>query len=156
MCVDETFEKKSDYDEYESQIQSGKAANLEEYLTVLSQVCTYDVKRSGEEKERLLHLEEKRDKDRDNWQEAMALSSSFDMMEEAREKLDFYKKQEKEIEQKEKDIALFKVAGELAVPFEEKEKAMALWKQSKDSLRQQSQLEKELERQWEEEDKKRH
>ena len=156
VCVDETFEKKSDYDEYESQIQSGKAANLEEYLTVLSQVCTYDVKRSGEEKERLLHLEEKRDKDRDNWQEAMALSSSFDMMEEAREKLDFYKKQEKEIEQKEKDIALFKVAGELAVPFEEKEKAMALWKQSKDSLRQQSQLEKELERQWEEEDKKRH
>ena len=66
VCVDETFEKKSDYDEYESQIQSGKAANLEEYLTVLSQVCTYDVQRSGEEKERLLHLEEKRDKDRDN------------------------------------------------------------------------------------------
>lgn len=59
MCVDETFEKKSDYDEYESQIQSGKAANLEEYLTVLSQVCTYDVQRSGEEKERLLHLEKR-------------------------------------------------------------------------------------------------
>lgn len=155
VCVGEDFAKKSEYDQYESQIQSGKAANLEEYLAVLSQVCAYDIQQTQKEKEGLLHLEEKRDEARDRWQEAKTLSSSFDMLEEAREKLAFYEKKEKEIEQKKKDITLFEVAGELAVPFEEKEKAAAQWQQSRESLRQQKELEQQLEKRWKEESEKR-